>query len=341
MFAHPAESAPPSLFESQRVLIQHQATRLIGQKVEDNDGQQLGALQDIVIDAGSDRVIYVIIKSRAWFGLVSAARIVAAPALSTATTKSGILVLNIPRARFQSAASFKKKDLQRYADKTRMAALYSFSSLPLPAGATPQKFLFLATGVMNSKVLNTRRESIGHVRDLLVDLTQTKPVVAVISAERMRNRFESFAVPLYALNFSGRDEATMNADRALFERAGLFTDASWQAGSNRQTWALLYPLRAANNTGRNARDISATALTPFKQSEKQTDRAITQKIRTHLIHEPRLSFTARNAKIITVNGKVTLRGPVKTESERAVIGRRAEEIAGTNNVDNQLEVDVQ
>ena len=51
-----------------------------------------------------------------------------------------------------------------------------------------------------------------------------------------------------------------------------------------------------------------------------------------------LSFTAKNVKIITSNGKVTLRGPVNSASERATIDNFARRIAGERAVDNQLEV---
>ena len=51
-----------------------------------------------------------------------------------------------------------------------------------------------------------------------------------------------------------------------------------------------------------------------------------------------MSVNAQNVKIITQSGKVTLRGPVKTEEEKAQIAKMAEEVAGPGNVDNQLEV---
>ena len=47
---------------------------------------------------------------------------------------------------------------------------------------------------------------------------------------------------------------------------------------------------------------------------------------------------AQNVKIITQSGKVTLRGPVKSEEEKAQIAKMAEEVACPGNVDNQLEV---
>ena len=51
-----------------------------------------------------------------------------------------------------------------------------------------------------------------------------------------------------------------------------------------------------------------------------------------------MSINARNVKIITQNGHVTLRGPVNTAEEKRVIGEIANRIARSENVDNQLEV---
>jgi hyperosmotically inducible periplasmic protein len=46
---------------------------------------------------------------------------------------------------------------------------------------------------------------------------------------------------------------------------------------------------------------------------------------------------AHNVKIVSANGSVTLRGPVKTEEERTAVASKAQAIAGAGNVNNQLE----
>jgi osmotically-inducible protein OsmY len=45
-----------------------------------------------------------------------------------------------------------------------------------------------------------------------------------------------------------------------------------------------------------------------------------------------------NVKFITIDGRVTLRGPVDTAEEKRLIGEIADRIARSENVDNQLEV---
>ena len=94
----------------------------------------------------------------------------------------------------------------------------------------------------------------------------------------------------------------------------------------------------ADNTGRNVRDREGDTLTSGDQSETEADREITQKIRQAVVADESLSMTAHNVKIITVNGMVTLRGPVKSERERQAVAAKAVEIAGANKVQNQLEV---
>jgi hyperosmotically inducible periplasmic protein len=95
---------------------------------------------------------------------------------------------------------------------------------------------------------------------------------------------------------------------------------------------------APDNTGRNVRDRGNATLTPGDQSESQADRTLTQQVRKAVVADKSLSTMAKNIKIITVNGVVTLRGPVKSPHEKEAIEAKAQQIAGINNVDNQLEV---
>ena len=93
----------------------------------------------------------------------------------------------------------------------------------------------------------------------------------------------------------------------------------------------------ATNTKINDRDRPKTALTPMDQGGGK-DRDITAAIRRSVVADGSLSFNAKNVKIITVGGKVTLRGPVKSDAEKATIESKAKSAPGVTEVDNQLEV---
>jgi len=95
---------------------------------------------------------------------------------------------------------------------------------------------------------------------------------------------------------------------------------------------------AADNTKVNQRDSDGAGPTPIDQGNNTSDLKITQEIRKAVVGDGSLSFTAKNVKIITTNGKVTLRGPVKSADEREKIAAAARKVAGAANVDNQLEV---
>jgi len=93
----------------------------------------------------------------------------------------------------------------------------------------------------------------------------------------------------------------------------------------------------ADNTKINDRDRHGT-LTPMDQGNSGSETKITARIRKGIMSDSSLSFTARNVKVITVGSKVTLRGPVNSEPEKASIAALAKQTPGVSEVDNQLEV---
>jgi len=95
---------------------------------------------------------------------------------------------------------------------------------------------------------------------------------------------------------------------------------------------------AADNTGKNVRDRSDAAVTPSDQSDNEADRTLTQRVRQAVVNDDSLSTNAKNVKIISQSGLVTLRGPVKNEEERKKVVSKAQQIAGEKNVNNQLEI---
>lgn len=93
-----------------------------------------------------------------------------------------------------------------------------------------------------------------------------------------------------------------------------------------------------DNSGRNVRDADGATKTPGDQSESEADRTITQNVRQAVTADDSISTNGKNVKIITVDGTVTLRGPVKSEQEKTNIAAKAQQIAGVKKVDNQLEI---
>ncbi|MGC4002261.1 MAG: BON domain-containing protein [Pirellulales bacterium] len=92
-----------------------------------------------------------------------------------------------------------------------------------------------------------------------------------------------------------------------------------------------------DNTGVNARDVEKTTKTPIDQNENQHDLDITANIRKQIV-DKKLSIKAQNIKIITQDGKTTLRGPVDTADEKQRVEQIAHSVAGQANVTSEVEV---
>jgi hypothetical protein len=99
------------------------------------------------------------------------------------------------------------------------------------------------------------------------------------------------------------------------------------------------PNRDRENTGINTRDRDGKNVTVFDQGSSEADREITASIRKAVVDDDTLSTNAHNVKIITIDGVVTLRGPVENAAEKSKVEAKAKAIAGVNRIESQLEVD--
>jgi hyperosmotically inducible protein len=92
---------------------------------------------------------------------------------------------------------------------------------------------------------------------------------------------------------------------------------------------------ASDNTKINKDQAPPTA---DQQKMNSTDRTITQNIRKAIHQDTSLSTYAHNIKVITQDGKVTLRGPVRSEDEKSNLQAKAVAVAGGDNVTNLLTI---
>jgi osmotically-inducible protein OsmY len=93
-----------------------------------------------------------------------------------------------------------------------------------------------------------------------------------------------------------------------------------------------------DNSKVNKGDGQAGAVTADQQKTNASDQDITKNIRRSLMADKSLSTYAHNVKIITQNGAVTLKGPVKSEDEKQSVVAKAVAVAGAERVSDQLSV---
>lgn len=95
---------------------------------------------------------------------------------------------------------------------------------------------------------------------------------------------------------------------------------------------------APDNTKVNQGDQNKSNATADRQLENKSDREVAQQIRQAVMNDKSLSTYGHNVKIISQNGVVTLKGPVRTDDERRAIEKIAAAIVGQDKVTSQLEV---
>jgi hyperosmotically inducible protein len=108
---------------------------------------------------------------------------------------------------------------------------------------------------------------------------------------------------------------------------GTFTSSS---GALVQSPAQTGPDNSAQNKDRG--------LTADNQANAKADRLTTTNIRKAIIADKDLSTYAHNVKIITVNGAVTLKGPVKSDEEKEKVASDAAGVVSADKITNHLTV---
>lgn len=210
-----------------------------------------------------------------------------------------------------------------------------------------------ASKLMGMAVQNLQGQKVGDVQNILVDLSAGRVVALIVSSGGFLGMADELsAVPPTALRFTpDRDSLQLDASKEMLGSAPHFNQsAQWpdfsqpgQAGGVYRAYGVEPYFTSdttsdVDNTGRNVRDRNDRTLTPLDQGNSQADVDTTAQIRKGIGAGKDMSVNARNVKIITNQGHVTLRGPVNTAEEKRLIGVIANDIAQVANVDNQLEV---
>ena len=209
-----------------------------------------------------------------------------------------------------------------------------------------------ASKLMGMPVKNLQDQKLGKVENFIVDLAAGRIVAVIISSGGFLGIGDELsAVPPTALRFNTElDTLQLDASKETLASSPHFKANEWpdlgQPGYAGRVYRA-YKVEPyfnpdattePDNTARNVRDRAGRTLTPLDQCNSQADVNTTAQIRKEIIAWKNMSMNARNVKIITIDGRVTLRGPVNSEEEKSLIGQIADRITHSGNVDNQLEV---
>lgn len=141
--------------------------------------------------------------------------------------------------------------------------------------------------------------------------------------------------------WSAGDALQVNLTKEELTHAPHFKSSEWpdfgDAGYTDHVYRA-YGVAPYQSTGADQRDREEIHRTPSAPASVDADVSITRRIQKAVKEDDRLSLKARNVKIITVSGRVTLRGPVTSDAEKEAVFKIAQAMVPNGSVDNQIEV---
>lgn len=193
----------------------HTAATLRGRPVESPIGENLGRVDDLVIDPRSGRVVFVLLTSGGFAGMGAQLKPAPPTALSQATAKRGVLALTLEPKRWNGAPVIEKEHLSQLETPAQVRAIYNYygQSLPSPTGRDDSKEkshdLKLASDLIGQTVVNQRNEEVGRVADLKVDLANPTNTQAIFEPDGAGGRV---AVPVNAFIVRGEGNSLILQD---------------------------------------------------------------------------------------------------------------------------------
>ena len=212
-----------------------------------------------------------------------------------------------------------------------------------PAAVTESAQAWPASKVIGSSVKNSSGETIGKVADLIVDISSGRVLAMVVSTGGFLGLGDSLSsMPPASLKYDAASKAFITT-LGKEELGKLPQTKSGGGGSAEDKMraarnAIGGDVTAPDNTARNDKDLPNKALTPVDQGNSETDLKITKDIRSAVVGSD-LSFNAKNIKIITRDGKVTLRGVVKNQAEKDAVVKLAKDHAGSAALSDELAIE--
>lgn len=350
------------------------ADEIIARDVRDPQGNKIGTVKDLAVELQNGRIVEVIVGTGGILG-VEQKYVAIPPSLFTYVPQSQDLQANVDKTKLAQAPAFKYAQWDVETSQANVAECYQyFGARPWFAtpGETPAANQVQLGQVqrcdklIGSTVRNMQSDRLGRVSDLIVDVPAGRVVEVVVGTGGFLGvRDQYSAVPPQSFRPGAeRDTVMLDTTKEALAKSPHFMSSQWGQASNEQYVLQVYSAYnvtpyfndtgfnatgedtghgayhlehpGANNTAQNP--PPASTLTPLNQGTSESDIDTTRQIRREVMEAPGLSVDARNCKIITLDGKVTLRGTVDTEDEKTIIGNIAATVVSRANVNNQLMV---
>lgn len=219
------------------------ASQIIGKDVRNTNGEELGEINDVIVNIANQDIHYVILEFGGFLGLGE--KLFAYPMEAFALSRDrGELVLNVPKEKLENAPGFGRDDWPNWADAryNREVSEYFGTSRANDQAITQQGVhMRRLSQLIDSDVNDRRGREIGEIEDFVVDIGKGKIAYAVMDFEASASLGDKLLpLPMTALTFpaGASDDLIVDTDRIPLDLARGFEQNLWpdlNASSFRQS----------------------------------------------------------------------------------------------------------
>ena len=319
--------------ETARLGLMKQTSTLIGRKSIDRNGKSVGKIKEMLFDLRTGELLVTLIAA-------PKSQLIPVPATSYTFASRDHLVIGTEWKTFKTAPRIPKSSVAFGLDANSLAPSFQFFGKALnPSADGNARMICTGTGLLGTQLLSPQRELLGKVKDIEVDLLHGRIVYLVIEpAPGVASPGELIALPPVLAQPDQTSRALVLASgRAQFQAGPRFTRTFWTD--------MVFPemaVKICNHYGLETAVASttecagATAGSPQDLGQQRSDDQITQAVIDEFIHRSS-GFVHLEVSVTTHNGRVTLSGRVKDQKLKAELFAAAERVAGTGNVEDQID----
>jgi sporulation protein YlmC with PRC-barrel domain len=336
------------------------ADKIIGREIKDAQDQKIGHVKDLAVDLQNGRIVEVIVGTGGLLGM-SERYVAVPPSAFTCDPSTKTLRLdNADKTKLAEAPEFKLSQWDSNVGQPQVTEDYRYFGQnpyfaaevrPEHASETGTQLgqVQRADKIIGTTVHNMQNERLGRVSDMVVDLHSGRVVEIILSSGGFLGiDNELSAVPPQAFHQGNEaDTLALDTSKDALMNAPHFKSSEWPNLDDQQYTSGVYhsynvpayfDRSNPDNTAQNAVDRNGNTLTPTDQGTSKEDVAITRQIREQIMATQGLSVNAQNIKVITLDGRVTLRGTVNTPEEKRTLDDIAAKVTNQGNVNDQLMV---
>ncbi|HWB06489.1 MAG TPA: PRC-barrel domain-containing protein [Verrucomicrobiales bacterium] len=318
----------------------------IGMNVERGSRQKVGKIEDVVVGLEKGRIVAVLIA----LGETGTLRAVPPHVLHFDPLQK-VIHLKPTLEKLREAPVIERPTWKEAMKAEKLAVLYRhfdeepFFAVPEKGSketASPLGAMEMATKLSGGPVFNPKGDRLGLVQDCMVDLSTGHIPFVIISTGAYTGVDGALnPVPTEALSYDNKREGLiLDAGKDALALLPHFKAGEWpdmNSGTYLDSVYLAYGIK--NKATIPAADTDKTAkVVPETPEMVKQDAEITSSIRKEILARKDISADAKSAKVATKDGKVTLKGQVKTAEEKRVLNELAVQHTDRDSVDNQLVV---